>query len=258
MANEKTIAALAATEAERMLLVRVCDRLERAERRGQPASTFFLTPRERELVGQILPQAGFFGGTEGAERTVAYYLPDYLTPEDYFEDGPVACLRASFYEENALSHRDILGALMGAGLRRDAIGDIYVRERQCDFFILTELVQYLLDNLTSAGRAALRVKRIALSEVQRPEQRLRELQVTVSSLRLDGVLSAVFHLSRADAAQAVNAGRVMLNDICCLKPDRQLAQEDVIALRGKGKMKVLSLGGETRRGRLALTVGIYE
>lgn len=34
MANEKTIAALAATEAERMLLVRVCDRLERAERRG--------------------------------------------------------------------------------------------------------------------------------------------------------------------------------------------------------------------------------
>ena len=123
MANEKTIAALAATEAERMLLVRVCDRLERAERRGQPASTFFLTPRERELVGQILPQAGFFGGTEGAERTVAYYLPDYLTPEDYFEDGPVACLRASFYEENALSHSDILGALMGAGLRRDAIGD---------------------------------------------------------------------------------------------------------------------------------------
>ena len=50
----------------------------------------------------------------------------------------------------------------------------------------------------------------------------------------------------------------MLNDVCCLKPDRQLAQEDVIALRGKGKMKLLSLDGETRRSRLALTVGIYE
>ncbi len=259
MEREKQIAALAADEEERMLLVRVCDRLERAERRGQPASTFFLTPRERTLVGQILPQTGFFGGVQGAERTVAYFLPDYLAPEDYFaEDGPVACLRASFYEENALSHRDILGALMGAGLRRDAIGDIYVSEHQCDFFVLSDLTQYLLDNLTSAGRSALRVKCIPLSEVQRPARQLRELRVTVSSLRLDGVLSAAFHLSRADAVQAVNAGRVVLNDICCQKPDRQLAQEDVIALRGKGKMKILSLGGETRRGRLALTVGIYE
>ena len=258
MANEKTIAALAATEEERMLLLRVCDRLERAARRGQPASSFFLTPRERGLVAQLLPQAGFFGGTEEAERTVAYYLPEYLSPEDYFDGGPVACLRAAFYEKNALSHRDILGALMGAGLRRDAIGDIYVGEHQCDFFVLSELVQYLLDNLTSAGRSSLRMKRIPLSEVQRPEQRLRELRVTVSSLRLDGVLSAAFHLSRADAAQAVNAGRVMLNDVCCLKPDRQLAQGDVIALRGKGKMKLLSLDGETRRSRLALTVGIYE
>ena len=55
MANEKTIAALAATEEERMLLVRVCDRIERAERREQPVSTFFLTPRERTLAAQLLP-----------------------------------------------------------------------------------------------------------------------------------------------------------------------------------------------------------
>lgn len=258
MDREKQIAAIAATEEERRLLVRVCDRLERAERRGQPATTFFLTPRERVIVGQLLPQMGFFGGIQDAERTVAYYLPEYLPAEDYFADGPIACLRATFYEENALSHRDILGALMGAGLRRDAIGDIYVGENSCDFFVLSELVQYLLDNLTSAGREALRVRRIPLDEVRRPVQRLRELRVTVSSLRLDGVLSAAFHLSRADAAQAVNAGKVMLNDVCCQKPDRQLAQADVIALRGKGKMKVLSLEGETRRGRLAVTVGIYE
>ena len=113
MASEKTIAALAATEEERMLLVRVCDRIERAERREQPVSTFFLTPRERTLAAQLLPQAKFFGGTEGAERTVAYYLPEYLAPEDWLADGVVACLRATFYEKNALTHRDMLGALMG-------------------------------------------------------------------------------------------------------------------------------------------------
>lgn len=258
MANEKTIAALAASEEERLLLVRVCDRIERAQRRDQPVSTFFLTPRERALAAQLLPQANFFGGTEGAERTVAYYLPDYISPEDWLSEGVLACLRASFFEKNALTHRDMLGALMGAGVRRDAIGDIYVTEDHCDFFVLDELAQYLLDNLTSAGRAALKVRRLPLSEVKKPPERLRELRVTVSSLRLDGVLSAAFHVSRTDAAQAVNAGRVTLNGAVCVKPDKQLAPQDILALRGKGKLRILSLGGETKKGRQALTVGIYE
>lgn len=258
MANEKTVAALAASEEERLLLVRVCDRLERAMRREQPVSTFFLTPRERALTAQLLPQAKFFGGTEGAERTVAYYLPDYIAEDAWLSEGVLACLRVSFYEKNALTHRDMLGALMGAGLRRDAIGDIYVAEEHCDFFVLDELAQYLLDNLTSAGRTALKVRRLPLSEVKKPPERLRELRVTVSSLRLDGVLSAAFHVSRADAAQAVNAGRVTLNGAVCIKPDRQLAPQDVLALRGKGKLRILSLGGETKKGRQTVTVGIYE
>ena len=194
----------------------------------------------------------------GAERTVAYYLPEYLAPEDWLADGVVACLRATFYEKNALTHRDMLGALMGAGLRRDAIGDIYVAEDHCDFFVLDELAQYLLDNLTSAGRTALKLRRLPLCEVERPPERLRELRVTVSSLRLDGVLSAAFHVSRADAAQAVNAGRVAVNGAVCVKPDRQLAPQDVLALRGKGKLRILSLDGETKKGRQAVTVGIYE
>ena len=65
-------------------------------------------------------------------------------------------------------------------------------------------------------------------------------------------------LGAADAAQAVNAGRVAVNGAVCVKPDRQLAPQDVLALRGKGKLRLLSLGGETKKGRQALTVGIYE
>ena len=111
-----------------MLLVRVCERLERAKQRCQPAATFFLTPRERALVRQLLPQTRFFGGMEDSERTVACYLPDYMTEEAFFENGPIACLRAAFYGKDVLTHRDILGALMGTGLRRDAVGDIWVQQ----------------------------------------------------------------------------------------------------------------------------------
>ena len=258
MEQKRQIAALAEGEEERMLLVRVCDRLERAREREVPAATAFLSLREQALVRQLLPQCAFFGGTDGAERAVAFSLPEYLTREDYFdEDGPIACLRVRFYEENSLTHRDILGALMGLGIRRDAVGDICLHEKHCDIFILSDLMRYLLDNLTSAGRQHLSCERISLSQAEKTPQKLRELRVTVSSLRLDAVLAAAFHLSRGAAAEAVNAGRVAVNSLTSCKSDRLLAEGDEVSLRGSGKFRILALGGETKKGRLALTVGIF-
>lgn len=257
MERNRQIAAIAESEEERMLLVRVCDRIERAAQRDTPAATAFLSQREQALVKLLLPDCRFFGGVENAERKVAYWLPDYLTEEDYFADGPIACIRAAFREENALTHRDLLGALMGAGIRRDAVGDICLHGTTCDIFILTELERYLLDNLTEAGRQHIRLAPIPLCDARKEPQKLKELRVTVPSLRLDAVLSAAFHLSRGDAAEAIRAGRAQINSLTCLKPDRAVAEGDELSVRGCGKCRILRRDGETRKGRLALTVGIY-
>ena len=53
------------------------------------------------------------------------------------------------------------------------------------------------------------------------------------------------------------AGRVNLNDLPCLKPDRAVQENDTVSVRGLGKLRVLSLGGLTKKGRLALTLGKY-
>lgn len=258
MERSKQIEALAQTEEEKMLLLRVCDRLERAEEREIPAATAFLSLREQALVSQILPACQFFGGTALAERKIAFYLPDYLSQEDFFSDGPIVCIRASFYEENALSHRDLLGALMGSGIRRDAVGDICLHEKSCDLFVLSELSSYLLNNLTSAGRHHLKLEQIPLEAAVKLPQKFQEIRITVSSLRLDSVLSAAFHLSRGDTAAAIRAGKAERNNLTCLNPDRAVEECDTLSLRGYGKLKLCSVNGETRKGRIALTVGIYR
>lgn len=257
MERSQQIAAVAESEEERMLLLRVCDRLTRARDRDIPTATAFLSPREQALVKQILPWVCFYGVGE-AERKVAYYLPAYLTEEDFFEDGPVACLRGSFYEANALSHRDVLGALMGAGIRRDTVGDICIHEKFCDIFVQTDLVSYLLDNLRQAGRQSLRLEQIPLRQAEVRRQEMKILRVTVSSLRLDSVLSAAFHLSRGAAAEAIRAGTAARNSLTCLKPDKAIAAEDTLSLRGKGKLRVLEITGETKKGRIALSLGIFQ
>lgn len=53
------------------------------------------------------------------------------------------------------------------------------------------------------------------------------------------------------------AGRVNLNDLPCLKPDRAVQENDTVSVRGLGKLRVLALGGLTKKGRLALTLGKY-
>ncbi len=257
MDRKNQIRAITDSEEEQMLLVRVCDKLDRGYEREMPVSTAFLTPREQALVKQILPHTRFWGGVEDADRKVAYYLPEYMTKEDYFHGDVISCIQGSFYEADSLSHRDVLGALMGAGIRRDAIGDIIIRDRSCEFFILSELSKYLLDNLTTAGRQHLRLQQIDPATVEKPPQAMKELRITVSSLRLDSVLSGAFRLSRGKTAEAIQAGKVSLNSLTCIKPDKQVNPGDELSLRGSGKLRILELHGQTKKDRTAITVGIF-
>ena len=253
MERSKQISAMCESDEEKMLLIRVCDKLERAMDRAQVATTCFLTPRQQALVRKILPQCAFFGGTEGTERNVAYVCPEYVD-EPY---DAVSCIEASFYEKNALSHRDVLGALMGAGIWRESVGDIIIYEDRCQIFVLSELKQYLLDNLISAGRHHLSLCEIDPLTVQKPPQKMKELRITVSSMRLDSVISGAFHLSRGRSAELIRAGQVAVNALTCLKPDRAVQETDEISARGMGKMKILALNGQTKKERFALNIGIY-
>ena len=257
MDKQKSIAAAAETEEDRLLLARIYDRLTHGANRDIFATTGFLSPREQALVQRLLPHVPlvFFGGCQEAERRMACYVPEYL-PEDYLtsEDGPAAAVRAEYYEKDALTHRDFLGSLMGAGVKRETVGDIYVSAGQCDFLVTRAVLPYLLENLTSAGRTKLHLSAIPLEAVQRPAVEKQEIRDTVPSLRLDCLVGAAFSMARGPAAQLIAAGKVAVNDLVCLKGGRQLQQGDRIAVRGFGKAELALVGGTTRKGRLSVTL----
>ena len=257
MDRREQIAHLAATREEEMLLVRVCEKLDTAVQRGIPAATNFLSKREQMLVCEVLRGAPirFFGGLSTAEREISCYLPDYLD-EDWLtgEDGPVAAVRAAFFERDSLSHRDFLGALMGCGVKRETVGDIYVAEGRCDFLVTREVLPYLLQNFLSAGRTRLHAERIAIADVSVPEQKTRQIRDTVPSLRLDGIVSSGFSISRGKAADYIAAGKCELNYAPCVKGDKQTAEGDVITVRGLGKILLDAVGGNTKKGRICVEI----
>ena len=199
-----------------------------------------------------------FGGYEGAERKMLVYLPDYLEETALTEDdSPLVCLRATFYEGDNPNHRDFLGALIGAGIARETIGDICVGQGNCDFFVTAEIAPYVLQNFTGAGRTKLHLEQIPLCEVSVPEPETKEIKDTLVSLRLDSVISAGFRVGRSAAAQYVTSGRAAIDGLPCEKPDKAVDEGAKISVRGLGKILLRTVNGQTKKGRISVIIDRY-
>lgn len=186
------------------------------------------------------------------------YLPDYLDESTLLEeDSPLVCLRATFYEGDTPSHRDFLGALMGAGIAREAVGDICVGKGSCDFFVTREIAPYILQTFTGAGRTRLHLEAIPMEQVQVPEAKTKQITDTLASLRLDSVISAGFRVGRSQAAQYVSSGRAAIDGLPCEKPDKAVEEGAKISVRGLGKIRLRTVKGQTKKGRISVVIDRY-
>lgn len=259
--DRSNIEKIARTPEDKLLLAKVWDKINAGIWKNIPASTCFLTLRELNMARYLFGAAEglhSFGGYPEAERQMLVYLPDYLDEAALTqEDSPVVCLRATFYEEDSPSHRDFLGALMGAGIAREAVGDICVSKSSCDFFVTAEIAPYILQNFMGAGRTKLHLEAIPLSDVCVPEPETKQIRDTVASLRLDSIISSGFRIGRSLAAQHITAGKAAINGLPCEKPDKAVDMGDKISVRGLGKIRLTAVNGETKKGRISVTIDRY-
>lgn len=250
---------------ERVLLARVLDKLELAQNRGVPAHTPFLSPGEGVSVTDLLnawgrPRHLFWGGYEGAERTVCVFLPDWQEEEDFLADpeGPLAAVEAAFPKNASLSHRDILGSLMGLGITREKLGDILLPgEGRCQVVALREGAAILLSQWEGAGRWKVKCREIPLWELAPKPAQVKTIRDTVATPRLDAVLASGFSLSRSKATAYISAGKVAVNHRECLKGDKQVEEGDVLTCRGLGKCVVKEVPGQSKKGRTMLVLERY-
>ncbi len=264
MDKSKLLDRLGAAGEDRLLLAKVLDRAGQAQSRNIPAATDFLSPQQQALALDLLrlagiPETGYtrLGGYEGAERNILLFLPDWLEAADAGSQSPIRCLRASFREEEKLTHRDFLGSLMGMGIVREKVGDILVGPAGADLMVLDTVAEFLLQSWNSAGRARLTVTAIEPWEVRVPEVKCQEMRDTVSSLRLDAVASTGFRMSRGKAAELITSGRVQVNWRECTKLDKLLTAGDTVSARGFGKFELTEVGGVTKKGRTSIVLKRY-
>ena len=247
---------------ERMTLARVLDRMERAQSRSIPCATQFLSPAHRAAVEPLLAACGhprhlFHGGYQGAERTVCVFLPDWQEPDDWDASEELAAIEAVFPPNAELTHRDLLGGLMGIGLTREKVGDIIVLEGRAQIAALKEAAPIILSQFDQAGRYRLKLREISLADLSPTPVQVKLVKDTVATLRLDAVLSSGFSIARGKAADLIAGGKVSVNHRECLKSDKTVAEGDILTCRGLGKCVLKTVGGQSRKGRIMIEMERY-
>ena len=242
----------------KIFISHILDKAAECFNKNVPCATEFLDMQKQSLVLSIKRElgAGFllWGGYEDAERKILIFLPDY----EVDRNGFLSVIRAKHSSVNKLTHRDYLGSLMSLGIKREYIGDILVSESSADIIIKHEIEDYIYTNLSKAAKTSLSLTALPITELQIPRREVREITFSVSSLRVDCVLAAAFNLSRSRATEAVKAQLVYVNDILCLKPDKNLDLGDKITLRKKGRVILSDSGGKSRKGKTFVSAQVFK
>lgn len=237
---------------------RIDDLASRAERRGVVTRTAFLTPAEQYALQQYYHGDDMLltGGGPDCERQVAFFLPEFMGPEEVDISEHIRAVRIEAHF-GAPGHRDYLGAILGLGITRESLGDIRIEDETACVFCLNTVEPLLRDELAKVGRCGVTVAPCALENVPAPVRRVKDLSFTVKSLRLDAVTGSLFGLSRTAAAEQIRMGLVSLNYDLCDRTDAPVEPGDVISLRGRGKGQVKALGGRSKKDRLFVEAEVY-
>lgn len=245
---------------ERDLFIGKINDLIRREMRGE-AMVFsaFMTAEDADEASSICRKQHvphfLYGGYEDSERRILMLSSSY-DEEILRLSAPIRLLEIKAYQPNSISNRDILGALMSMGIRRECLGDIIARDGVLLFFALESISDFLIDNVKSIKNQSVTLCEAGES-TSIPPPHFEKIRTTIASLRLDVVTAALCGLSREKAAVMIESGNVSLNHKEIEKKTKEISEDDRIVIRGYGKWIIDGCDQLTKKGRTVLECRKY-
>lgn len=238
-------------ESELLLSKRFLELGNMAYQRGIPLFSDFLNLNEQNILNQVLVKmppicVKTVGGYNLAERKIAAFYPD----ENFEGFTPIVCLaikplNKKFSEE--LIHRDYLGVLVNLGIDRTVLGDIIVGEECAYVFCHEKISNFIISELNRIKHTAVMAEISQFDEAA--SIKTTEITGSVSSLRIDSVLSLVTNMSRSKAINYIEEAKVFVNGKLITTNSYNLKENDIISVRGIGKFQYKEISGVSKKGR---------
>ena len=246
-----------------LLQKRLLELAERSYNNNVYTFTPFLGLSEQQAFYEVQREVAYAGyGMEGGSPLCERRMIRFGSPETfgYEEEYPIQCLKIEpmtpkFAEH--LTHRDFLGAIMNLGIERSTVGDIFVEDKEAIVFCQDSIADYLIGNLEQVRRT--RVK-CAVSEVaeQLRSPVMEQLSLTVSSVRIDTVISKLYNIARSQSMELFRTGRIYVNGRVTENNSYTLKSGDTVTARGFGRFIYTGEQGETRKGKVRIGTEVYR
>lgn len=212
---------------------------------GQP--TFFLDLGEAKEVKRKFGKnkINVFSPNPDSEKII-YYLdrePEVLLYE-------IKC-------SNELRHQDILGTMYSLNISKEMYGDIILDNGRYYIYILKLFQNYFEMNFTKVRNTRIELVELDLDYLKDYERAYEELELIVSSERIDTIVSHLAGTSRAMIKEKVKDKEILLNQEILKNLSYVLKENDTFSIRKIGKFKYIGVIKTTKSGNYIVKVLKY-
>ena len=171
------------------------------------------------------------------------------------EEPKIRVLEIISYDK--LTHREILGSLFGLNISGDLFGDIIINNNHYYIIVIESIYNLIVNELTTIGNHKVKLKEVSLNTIENYTKKYEEIELIVSSLRIDNVISNIIGTSRESIKRKFLDDEIILNYEICHKLNYELKENDIFSIRRYGKYKYQGIIKLTKKNNLIIKILKY-
>lgn len=243
---------------DEIFVKKILDYKQQALHNQRMILTPFLNPHEQDIVCKVVGtnevKVLSYGGFLNAENKRMIICPEFYDVER--EDYQIILVEVIYNQQfGTLKHKDILGALMNLGIKRDCIGDI--DDSSSIYFTCTsQTFHYIQDNLKQIKKSKIKLKQV-FQEIK-IQHEFDSKTFFLSSMRLDKIVSTLYKISRQQASVSIRAGFVKVNHKVVEEVNFLCHNNDIISFKRHGRVKIVDEERTTKQGNFVVKGYFYK
>jgi len=156
-----------------------------------------------------------------------------------------------------LRHQDILGTMYSLQISNEMYGDIILDNGHYYIYILKLFQNYFETNFTSVKNSSIELVELDINYLANYYRKYEELELIVSSIRIDTVISRILNISRSNIEEKQKNKEILYNNDYLKKLDQKLKENDTFSIRKIGKFKFNGIKKRTKSDNLIVSIFKY-
>lgn len=225
-----------------MIKQNILNLLENANEYEYTEYTNFLTPNEYIDIKDKYKNLNIY--SFGIIRKIFAFVPNTYTNYTL----PITLIKISVNNKfKNYKNKDFLGSIMNLKIDRKYIGDIFTKDNTAYLYVKNNVLDIILNNLNKIGNNNCNIS--VVDELINLDFEYEFLNLNVSSLRLDVIISKLTNLSRIETEKMLTEGLCQINYEICTNKSYMLKQNDIISIKKYGRYMFNGVIRHSKKGK---------